>query len=103
MAKNRLTKAILEGKSSNVSREIELLGKFKEHDWWAHNGEAQIGIFAALAGPLQPLSAEKLAEYEADSDAVITSFSPPRSPVASADGLLSALRHAAASDRRSIP
>ena len=32
MAKNRLTKAIVEGKSSNVSREIELLGKFKEHD-----------------------------------------------------------------------
>jgi len=33
IAKHRLTKAVLEGKSSNVSREVELLGKFKEHDW----------------------------------------------------------------------
>jgi len=66
MAKNRLTNAILEGKSSNVSREIELLGKFKEHDWWIHNSEAQIGIFAALAEPLPPLSPEELAEYEAE-------------------------------------
>jgi hypothetical protein len=75
MAKNRLTKAILEGKSSNVSREIELLGKFKEHDWWVHNSEAQIGIFAALA-ELQPLSAEKLAEYEAESDEGIETGTP---------------------------
>jgi hypothetical protein len=65
IAKHRLTKAVLEGKSSNVSREIELLGKFKEHDWWVHNSEAQIGIFAALAEPLPP---QNLAEYDEESE-----------------------------------
>jgi hypothetical protein len=34
IAKNRLTKAVLEGRPSNVAREIELLGRLKEHDWW---------------------------------------------------------------------
>jgi len=67
IAKHRLTKAVLEGKSSNVSREVELLGKFKEHDWWVHNGEVQIGVFAALAEPVGEDIA-KLARYEAEFD-----------------------------------
>ena len=77
IAKNRLTKAILEGKSSNVSREIELLGKFKEHDWWVHTGEAQIGIFAALAEPLPP---QNLAEYDEESDEGIKAGTPKPEP-----------------------
>jgi len=51
IAKNRLTKAVLEGKSSNVAREIELLGRFKENDWWVKPSEVQLGIFAYLCDP----------------------------------------------------
>jgi hypothetical protein len=51
IAKNRLTKAVVEGKSSNVAREIELLGRFKEHDWWVKPSDLQLGIFAQLCDP----------------------------------------------------
>lgn len=52
IAKNRLTKAVLEGRPSNVAREIELLGRLKEHDWWVKaSADVQIGIFASLCGP----------------------------------------------------
>jgi hypothetical protein len=51
IAKNRLTKAVLEGKPSNVAREIELLGRLKEHDWWVRASDVQVGIFAHLCNP----------------------------------------------------
>jgi len=51
IAKNRLTKAVVEGKSSNVAREIELLGRFKEHDWWVRASDVQVGIFGQLCDP----------------------------------------------------
>jgi hypothetical protein len=51
IVKNRLTKAVVEGKSSNVSREIELLGRFKEHDWWARGSDVQVGVFAQWCDP----------------------------------------------------
>jgi hypothetical protein len=51
IAKNRLTKAVVEGRTSNVAREIELLGRFKEHDWFVRASDTQIGIFAQLCDP----------------------------------------------------
>jgi hypothetical protein len=51
IAKNRLTKAVLEGKPSNVAREIELLGRLREHDWWVRASDVQVGIFAQLCDP----------------------------------------------------
>lgn len=46
---HRLMTAIIEGRSSDVAREAELLGRFKEHDWFVRNADLQIGIFASLA------------------------------------------------------
>lgn len=46
---HRLMTAIIEGKSSEVAREAELLGKFKEHDWFVRNADVNIGVFASLA------------------------------------------------------
>jgi len=51
IAKNRLTKAVLEGTPSNVAREIELLGRLREHDWWVRASDVQVGIFAHLCNP----------------------------------------------------
>lgn len=51
IAKNRLTKSVLEGKPSNVAREIELLGRLREHDWWVRASDVQVGIFAQLCDP----------------------------------------------------
>jgi len=51
IAKNRLTKAVLEGKPTNVAREIELLGRLREHDWWVRASDVQVGIFAQLCDP----------------------------------------------------
>ena len=51
IAKHRLAKAVVEGRSSNVAREIELLGRFKEHDWWVRASDVQVGIFAQLCDP----------------------------------------------------
>ena len=51
IAKNRLTKAVLEGTPSNVAREIELLGRLREHDWWVRASDVQVGIFARLCDP----------------------------------------------------
>jgi hypothetical protein len=52
IAKNRLTKSVLEGKPSNVAREIELLGRLKEHDWGVRaSADIQVGIFPSFCGP----------------------------------------------------
>jgi hypothetical protein len=48
MAISRLVSDISNGKSSGVSREIETLGKIKEHDWFVRTGDVQVGIFAGL-------------------------------------------------------
>jgi hypothetical protein len=51
-----------------VAREIELLGKFREHDWWVHSSDVQVGIFAAeLASPAAQMLEEMTkitGEYE---------------------------------------
>jgi len=71
IAKNRLTNSVVEGKPSNVAREIELLGRFKEHDWWVKPSEVQLGIFAYLCDPeaRQRISAQvKAMDDYADED-----------------------------------
>lgn len=49
---HRLMTAIIEGKSSEVAREAELLGKFKEHDFFVNPANAtSMSIIAVLADP----------------------------------------------------
>jgi len=45
---HRLATSVVEGRSSDVVREAELLGKLKEHDWFIRSGETNVGIFATL-------------------------------------------------------
>jgi len=66
IAKNRLTKAVVEGRSSNVAREIELLGRFKEHDWWVRSAEVQVGVFSAIMEPHPDLNIDAYKEEEED-------------------------------------
>ncbi len=48
-AKYRLFDDVVKGKDSGVTRQVELLGRFKEHDWFVRNTDVQIGVFASLA------------------------------------------------------
>ena len=48
--KQRLIKNIEEGRDEGV-RSAQLLGKFKEHDWWVRASDTQVGIFAQLCDP----------------------------------------------------
>lgn len=68
IVKNRLIESVLEGKPSNISREIELLGKFREHDWWVHGPDVQVGIFQELAshegGQMLAAMVKKADEYK---------------------------------------
>jgi hypothetical protein len=51
-ATHRLMTAIVEGRSSEVAREIEVLGKFKEHDWFVNpTTGTTMGIFLTLGDP----------------------------------------------------
>jgi hypothetical protein len=51
-ATHRLMTAILEGRSSDVAREIEVLGKFKEHDWFVNpTSGTTMGVFLTLGDP----------------------------------------------------
>ncbi len=48
-AMHRLVTAIVEGRSSDVAREIEVLGKFKENDWFVNAATGTpVGIFVTL-------------------------------------------------------
>jgi hypothetical protein len=69
IAKNRLAKAVLEGKPSNVAREVELLGRFKEHDWWIRSAETQVGIFASFCDAEMDDTAKSLDAYREMEDA----------------------------------
>lgn len=48
LSKGRLVSDITRGKSSGCERAIEVLGKFKDLDWFVRNADVQIGIFAGL-------------------------------------------------------
>jgi hypothetical protein len=48
---HRLAKAIIEGKSSTVAREAELIGKMKEVDLFVRNADVQVGIWGILSTP----------------------------------------------------
>jgi hypothetical protein len=63
IAKNRLIKSVLEGKSSNVAREIELLGKLKEHDWFVRNSDASVGVFVGLMESAPNMTPQDLKAY----------------------------------------
>jgi hypothetical protein len=59
-----------------------LLGKFREHDWWVHSSDVQIGIFAELASPeagqmLDAMSG-KLSEYSDGQDTTAQSVPEPK-------------------------
>jgi hypothetical protein len=45
--KRRLVKNIEEGRDEGV-RSAQLLGKFKEHDWWVRNEDTAVGVFVAF-------------------------------------------------------
>ena len=45
---HRLMTAIIEGRSSEVAREAELLGKFREYDLFVRNRDANLGILMTL-------------------------------------------------------
>lgn len=64
MALNRLVTDISRGKSSGLEKSIDLLARFKEHDWLVRNADVQIGVFAALgeAGPVIDAVAEVIPE-----------------------------------------
>lgn len=49
VAKYRLFDDVVKAKDSGVTRQIELLGRMKEHDWFVRNTDVQIGVFASLA------------------------------------------------------
>ena len=52
IARHRLATAVVEGRSSGVAREVELLGKFKEHDWWTSAGNTgPVGVWAVINDP----------------------------------------------------
>ena len=65
IAKNRLTKAVVEGRSSNVVREIELLGRFRDHDWWVRSAEVQVGVFSAIMEPHPDMNIDAYKEEDA--------------------------------------
>ena len=48
---HRLATAVIEGKPSNVAREVELIGRMKDVDLFVRNGDIQVGIFGVLATP----------------------------------------------------
>lgn len=48
LARARLVSDISRGKSSGTERAIEVLGKFKDLDWFVRNADVQVGIFAGL-------------------------------------------------------
>ena len=49
VSKYRLFDDVVKAKDSGVTRQIELLGRMKEHDWFVRNTDVQIGVFASLA------------------------------------------------------
>lgn len=55
--KRRLVKNIEEGRDEGV-RSAQLLGKFKEHDWWVRNEDAPVGVFVALSTHKEAIAAQ---------------------------------------------
>jgi hypothetical protein len=55
--KRRLVKNIEEGRDEGV-RSAQLLGKFKEHDWWVRNEDAPVGVFVALSTRKEAITAQ---------------------------------------------
>lgn len=58
VSKHRLVNDIVTGKDSGVTRQVEILARFKEHDWLVRNTDVQIGVFASIAGEDPKASAE---------------------------------------------
>jgi hypothetical protein len=49
VSKYRLFDDVVKARDSGVTRQIELLGRMKEHDWFVRSTDVQIGVFASLA------------------------------------------------------
>jgi hypothetical protein len=55
--KQRLIRNVEDGRDEGV-RSAQLLGKFKEHDWWVRNEDAPVGVFVALSTRKEAITAQ---------------------------------------------
>jgi hypothetical protein len=60
LAVNRLYHEIINLKSPNAMRAIELAGRFKETDWFVRNSEVQLGVFVGIAEEKPNLNVEDM-------------------------------------------
>jgi len=57
VVKRKLIKNVEDGRDEGV-RSAQLLGKFKEHDWWVRHEDAAMGVFVALTAHKDAIAAQ---------------------------------------------
>jgi hypothetical protein len=60
LVKNKLVENVNAGRDDGV-RSAQLLGRFREHDWWVKDGgDMQFGVFAVLNDPAMRANIERI-------------------------------------------